>query len=68
MTIPYAGKDPDENRWEARSVRAYRMFQNGKDTLEIARHFGVKESTAHRWIGSERSSILGLPNPYEARA
>ena len=68
MTIPYAGKDPDENRWETRAERAYRMFKSGKDTLEIAKRFGAKESTALRWISRERSTVLGLPDPYEAIA
>lgn len=63
--IPYAGSDTSEGRrtWN-QPARALQMFQNGKDTLDIARHFGIRESTALEWISQERSAIRGLPDPY----
>jgi len=72
--IPYAGKDPTEKPYTPfdkprapryfRPVRAYRLFQNGRDTLEIAAMLHVKEPTIHRWISVERSKSRGLPNPF----
>lgn len=65
--IPYAGYDPHEKkRVFNQPARALMMFNNGKDTLDIARHFGVSEATAHRWVTTERSDLLGLPNPCAA--
>lgn len=60
--IPYAGKD-EERRAFNQPARALQMFNNGKDTLDIARHFGISEATALRWITVERSDLRGLPNP-----
>lgn len=63
--IPYAGSDAPEGRRTCNQpARALQMFQNGKDTLDIARHFGILESTALEWISQERSAICGLPDPY----
>lgn len=61
--IPYAGKST-ETRWSNKPARALEMFDSGKDTLYIARHFGISEATALRWINAERSVLLNLPNPY----
>lgn len=63
--IPYAGKDSTEGKrvWN-QPARALQMFRNGKDTLDIAKHFGIRESTALEWISQERSAIRGLSDPY----
>ena len=61
--IPYAGKD-EERRAFNQPARALQMFHNGKDTLDIAKHFGVNEAVALRWISTERSEVRGLPKPY----
>lgn len=63
--IPYAGKT---KRAFNDPSRALLMFENGKDTLDIAHHFGVSEATALRWVNSERSSLLGIQNPYPSEA
>lgn len=66
--VAYSGQEAPPARARLspipKSRRAYLMFRHGKDTLFIAEHYHVRESTALRWISEERSRLRGLPNPY----
>ena len=46
------------------AIRAYNLFQTGKDTLEIASAMGVSEAVALRWVSDARSAFRGLASPY----
>lgn len=59
--IPYAGH---ERREASRAHRAYLMFRAGRDTMQIAEHYRVKEHRVLKWINMERSRRRGLACPY----
>jgi hypothetical protein len=69
MLIAYAGKESfqEGDRGSEKRDRAYRLFQRGRDTQEIADIMNIRESTALRYISIARSLEIGQPNPYERK-
>lgn len=65
--IGYAGKEP-ATQAPNRKARALTMFNEGRNTLQIASSMGVSEAEAHRWVNVERSAEFGLPAPYRSEA
>lgn len=67
MLVAYAGKDTEASK-DPRHEYAYTRFMNGADTLQIAKHYHVRESTVLRWITNWRCYLRGLPCPYGVRS
>jgi hypothetical protein len=67
--VAYAGREssPEDDRGSEKRERAYRLFNRGRDTLEIADIMNIRESTALRYINIARSRERGLPDPYERK-
>lgn len=76
---PYAGFDPNEGKSgyypqlkkseiQRRRERAYSMFRAGADTFAISEALGISEAKALELVTRERSTRLGLLQPYGDRS
>lgn len=45
-------------------LSAYQLFKFGHDTLSIASILGITEAEALEQVSSQRSALLGLPDPH----
>jgi len=54
-------------RWQvmSSSPTALDLSRNGYDTVQIAAYFRITEAQALKQVTSQRSAMLGLPNPYK---
>jgi hypothetical protein len=48
----------------SQSPTALQLFRNGHDTRAIATVLNISEAEALHQVSSERSTLLGRPNPY----
>lgn len=52
----------------ASAVTALDLFRNGSDTVDIALYFRITEAQALEQLSRERSSRLGIPDPYKSHS